>query len=351
MAEALWAGIDLGRSAVKVVARQGQQKAGLMFPSAVVRAKQVVFDQLRAKAADDTVELGTETYWTGDTALMQNWTAEATGREDDWVAKPAHDVLIRSAMDRLARAGMKVDGPAFVTIGVPSRVFRERRDLVRVVHANTVAVLGKQAEVFVQPQPFGVIANYTLDEEGFNAPGKAMDRDSYVVVEVGQFTTDFAAVVKGQPVIDATASTDGLELVVNHIRSRLRDRDIEIGNLDMQTLMVERNLRIRGQSVDLGPFIEEGIHDVLMPKIMEAFRATFPPVLLQTADKVLVAGGGAPIVIEGLHRFKQAEHAEMLSEPRMAVADGFARLSALMANSSPAATVTKSKSKAIATES
>ena len=327
-------GIDLGRSAVKVVARQGDRTISFMFPAAVTRAQAVVFDQLAERANRDTVELRGETYWTGDTALMQSWGAEPLGLTDDWVSGYHHDVLVASALKRLEAEGLEYDpAEAFITLGVPSRVFRDRRDLLRIVRVNSSAVLsrdGQAPKVFVHAQPMGVIARHTLTDEGYSLPDRSLEKDSYAVVEVGHFTTDFTAIVKGLPIIEATASCEGVYLVAGHIRTKLREEEITLGNVDLQTLVTQKAIRVRGQDRDLSTLIEQGIHSVLLPKIMESFRSAFNPTLLQSVDQVLVAGGGAPIVYPGLKATPQASHALLVDDSRHAVADGFARLSALM---------------------
>lgn len=327
-------GIDLGRSAVKVVARQGDRTISFMFPSAVTKAQAVVFDQLVERASRDTVELRGETYWTGDTSLMQNWGSDPVGRNDDWVSGVQHDVLVASALKRLEAEGLEYDpADAFITLGVPSRVFRDRRDLLRAVRENSAAVLARDGvapKVSVQAQPIGVIACHTLTADGYSQPGRSLEKDSYAVVEIGQFTTDFTAVVKGLPIIEATASCEGVELVVGHIRSKLREEGITLGNVDLQTLITQKSIRVRGQDRDLSDLIDQGIKLVLLPKIMETLKVSFNPVLLQSVDQVLVAGGGAPLVYPVLKEMPHVSHAFMVENPRNAVSDGFARLSALM---------------------
>lgn len=334
MQDAQFLGIDLGRSAVKAVARYGSKTFTTIFPSAVVKAKPIVFQELMESAAADTVLFKGDDYWIGKTALVQGIGSEPVGRNDDWVTGPEHDILVLAAVQKLISEGLNFQaGKAHITLGVPSRVFKERRELVNTIRRNIIALLSNASgkpSVYIHAQPMGVIARHTLDVQGFTAEGRDLAHDSFAVIEVGQFTTDFSAVIKGQPMIDATDSTDGVELVTNHVRSRLRDEGIHLATLDMQSLLANPTMKVRGEVKNLEPSIREGIDQVLMPKIMAAARSIFNPMLLQTADAILLAGGGAPIILAGIKAMPQMSHAIQLENPREAVADGFARLSALM---------------------
>lgn len=327
-------GLDLGRSAVKAYARQDGKTFSVLFESAVAKARPVVFDSLQASAEADTVSHKNQDYWTGKTALIQAMGADPLGRNDDWILGIEHEVLIVAAIERLKAKGLNFEpGDAYITIGVPSRVFRERRDLVSGVRANTIAALTTASgapTVIVQPQPLGVIARHTLDEDGYQQEGRDMTTDSFAVIEIGQFTADYSAVVKGLPVIEATDSVEGVELIVNHVRSQLHNEGAQLGATDVQALLASPKIKIRGQIRDLSPWINEAINQILLPKVITAAKNTFNPMLLQSVDAILIAGGGAPIVFDGIKADPAMCHAELIETPREAVADGFARLSALM---------------------
>jgi plasmid segregation protein ParM len=326
-------GIDIGRSAVKAIARQGARTFSVTFPSAVCAAQEVVFEEIAAKAAVDAVDLRGETFWTGETALTQHWGGEAIGRNDDWVMGPQHDVLIAAAMKRLQAAGLQYDGTGVVNLGVPSRVFRGRRDLVLGLKKNAEAVLDRGVpglEVYVHAQPMGVVASHTLDADGYMREGASLEDGSFAVIEIGQFTTDFTAVLKGEPIIQATASCEGVELIMNHMRGRLRDQGIQLPHVDLHQLLADRSIRVRGARVDLGEMLDEGISKVFLPKVIENAKKTLSPALLQSVDQILVAGGGAAIAMPGLEKNAMFSHAIVVNEPRLAVADGLARLSAMV---------------------
>jgi uncharacterized hydantoinase/oxoprolinase family protein len=264
--------------------------------------------------------------------------SDPLGRNDDWVASKEHDILVASTLARLQAQGLNTDeANVTMTLGVPSRVFRARSDLVKAIVQNThkaCASRGFNARIFVHAQPLGVVASHTLMDTGHTKASANIDEDSFAVVDVGQFTTDLCAVVKGEPIIEATESCEGLEILVNHVRSRLREKGFGLGSVDIKTILDNPKIKIAGEIIDVSPWITEAIHDALLPKIINTIRDTFNPILLQTVDSVLIAGGGAPIVFNELKSDSRLRHAKLVDDHRWAIADGFARLSALLHESS-----------------
>jgi plasmid segregation protein ParM len=325
-------GIDVGRSAVKAIARQGSRTFSVMFPSAVCIAQAVPFEEIAAAAAVDSVELDGQTYWTGETALTQQWGGEAIGRNDDWVMGLQHDVLVAAALKRLRADGLEYDGSGVVNLGLPSRVFTGRRDLAEGIVGNARRILSghRTPDVYVHAQPMGVIACHTLEPDGYMREGVSLEDGSFAVIEIGQFTTDFTAVLKGEPIIHATASCEGVELIINHLRGQLRLEGVQLPHSDVERLIAGGSIRVRGKDLDIRPMLDEAITKVFVPRIIDNAKRTLSPALLQSADSVLVAGGGGTLAMPGLARNPMFSHAVLVANPRMAVADGFARLSAMV---------------------
>jgi plasmid segregation protein ParM len=332
-------GLDVGRSSVKGVAHFSNESSELhsekcIFPTNVAKARPIIYETLMPNARRDTVTFDGEDYWTGETALVQAMGAEPLGRSDSWILSKEHDVLVKAAVGRLMAQGVPYEPEnAVVALGVPSRVFRERQDLVKALReatAKALSVGGRTPTVFVHAQPMGVIAAYTLEKDGFTREGRDLSSESYAVVDIGQYTTDLSAVVKGEPVIEATASCEGMELISNHLRRHLRTLDLELPVLDLESLLANPQLRARGETHQLKDCLDEAIADVLVPKIITAVTETFNPVLLQSVDTILIAGGGAPVVFEALKKHPKLSHANTVEEPRWSISEGFARLAALM---------------------
>lgn len=338
MARNQFIGLDLGRSAVKLVARgPNGVEVRIAFPSAVMKAPpSLVYREVEQSAASDTVVMDGETLWTGETALKQGVDQEPIGRSDEWVVGKAHDALVLSAISRLNEAGFNFDpARAVITLGVPSRVAKDRRDILIALKANVLKRLstGKDRPMInVIAQPVGVIASHALAHDGEPREGQDPDTHSFAVIEVGQYTTDYCAVLEGEPIVSATESSEGVELVAMHVAAALREQGLELGPRNLQRMMLTPTINARGKQIDLRPLIAQAVKDHLLPKTLETARAVFRSQLLQESDAVLVAGGGAGLIYELLKKDPQFTHAVQVAAPREAVADGFSRLSAAFAH-------------------
>lgn len=333
MSDAQFIGLDMGRSAVKVVARKGDKEFHVSFPSAVMEAaRSLVFDDLAASAEADTVTVAGQDYWTGETALRQGIDREPIGRSDEWVTTKTHDALTLSAIQRLNDAGLKFNpAKATVVLGVPSRVLRDRRDLVASMRDQVIKLLsdGKSSpQVIVLAQPMGVIAAHTMTPDGQAKEGFDLDRQSFAVIDVGQYTTDYVAVVEGVPIVDAADSSEGVEVIALQVKEQLGEMGFDLGARDLQRMMLNPKIRKRGQDIDLKPMIQGAVASVLAPKIIQVAKGVFKRQLLQDVDSVLIAGGGAPWVVDQIKVDPDMVHAVQVENPREAVADGFARMAA-----------------------
>lgn len=326
-------GIDVGRSAVKGVAYSGNNRWEVLFPTAVSKTTAVTFAVSQATERD-TVMLNGENYWTGETSQIQHMGATAVGTSDAWVATDEHDVLVLSAINRLVAEGAPYD-PQFtvVTLGVPSRVFKDRRDLVKTVKeraSSYLTVSGVSPAIEVQAQPMGVIGSIALNGDGSSNTANSIDARSFAVVEVGQATTDFTAVIRGNVVVESTTSCEGVAMVISSVSQGLaaRPSPITLPESAAQSLLVTRSLQVYGKALPMGDEIDAAVRDVLMPRIMAQFNEAFNKQTLQFVDQILVAGGGAPIVFPEIS--KLFPHAVLVEKSRFAVADGLAKLGALL---------------------
>lgn len=326
-------GLDMGRSAVKVVARAGDKDFHVSFPSAVMEAaRSLVFEDLAASAEADTVTVAGQDFWTGETALRQGISQDPIGRSDEWVSSRIHDALTLSAIQRLDAQGLNFDpGKATIVLGVPSRVLRDRRDLVASLRDQVARLLTRKSvspRVIVLAQPMGVIAAHTMSEDGQAKDGFDLEQQSFAVIDVGQYTTDYVAVVEGVPIVDAADSSEGVEVIALQVKEKLAAMGFELGARDLQRMMLNPKIRKRGQDIDLKPLIQEAVDMVLAPKIIQVAKGVFRRQLLQDVDAVLVAGGGAPWVVSQIKADPDMIHAVQVANPREAVADGFARMAA-----------------------
>lgn len=155
--------IDAGRSAVKVAYASGDQRGDFVFPSVVIPARELSNDQTAAKALHETVTVGDQKYFVGQTALEQSAGATYAGLSDDWTNQPAYKALIKSAMDRIEQRGIEFRGAPVVVVGAPSNVYAsERQRSKKPPGPPSVAMI----EVKVLPQAAGVYYAHVFKPDG-----------------------------------------------------------------------------------------------------------------------------------------------------------------------------------------
>jgi len=331
--DAQFIGLDIGRSAVKAIARHNSRSYTVNFPSCVTPAERIVFGELKESAPPDTVTLRDQSYWVGKTARIQDWGAPGIGRYDDWVLSDQHDILVLAAMKKLQREGLNYDGNAVITLGLPSRVFRYRGDLAQALHTRISALLSigsSKPDVHVHAQSMAVVARHTIDVDGSDLEGGAsFEQGRFAVIEVGQFTTNFLLLERSVPIRMAMTSCDGVEAVIHQLRAKLRDQNMDVTNADLEDLAVKRKMSVRGACVDMGPLLDQAVDRVFVPYVIENAMDSFGS-HIENVDQVLVAGGGAPLLLNGLKSTGRFDHAVLVDEPRFAVANGLAKISAVV---------------------
>ncbi|MEW9139945.1 hypothetical protein AB2664_30420, partial [Bacillus wiedmannii] len=100
-------GLDIGRSAVKVVSHASGLFDRFLFPSDVCEAFHIADEATAAEAANETVAVEGRTYFTGETARLQGGRGTNIGMDDDWIEKPGYKALVASALARLKARGVK----------------------------------------------------------------------------------------------------------------------------------------------------------------------------------------------------------------------------------------------------
>ena len=312
-------GLDVGRSAVKVVANANGLFYRLTFPSIVSPAFAIADEATAQRAAADTVEVQGKSYFVGDTARLQGRVNVSGGLSNDWTELPQYLALVASAIARLKAQGVAGLDDPYIVIGTPASLFGAQKK--RLEERTREIVKG---EIKVLPQPMGAYLDFTLDPNG--SPIKAKVRNdaghprSWAVVEVGHFTTDFLLMREGNYIEQVADSCEGVSFAAQHLVKILATKGINTNPLE-----AERAL----QTKKIVHFGEKSIPEEVgaaARHVVEKIMAKATSLLSEevaTLDGILLAGGGAPLVYESLK--KQWPHTVLLENPRVAVADGFCR--------------------------
>ena len=312
-------GFDVGRSSVKIVAARDGVRQELLFPSAVCPAFTINDERGAARAAAETVFVDGRHFFIGETALLQGGDDLSGGLRDDWVYSDQHAALFLGGLKKLHSTGMVGIDTALIVVGLPGALYASQK-------AGLGQALGKlvpRAEIRVMPQPMGPYQELVFTADGQENRSVNADDDSYAVIEVGQYTTDFALLLHGHTIENAFGSCDGMRIAAEHLQRSLRQSQLSVSMVEATDLLRTRTLRNFGERIDVGEHVTRAV-DPLAAQIVDKANQLIGK-SARSLDGILVAGGGAPLVLGALQ--KTWPHARLSANSRFSVAEGFCRYS------------------------
>ena len=306
-------GLDIGHSTVKIACCTNDKKEHkLIFPSVAMPAFSISDDVEAKRAARETVAVQGNDYFYGDTALMQG--GNASGLSENWIDSPEHEALLRGALDKVAKLGAAE--PTMLVVGLPSKFFSRQRERLGAIISAIFP-----GEVKVVPQPFGPYQALMLDNHGNPSGQHSMGAESWGVVEIGYFTTDFMLMEKGrfkQQVFDSCA---GIRVAAEHLARLMSEESINADLTECDEAIKKRVMQNFGKQLDVSKQVDIAVKTIAGEIADTASRLMEPYARKLTG--VLVAGGGAHLVMP--HIATKWPHAVMAEDPRFSVAEGMRR--------------------------
>ena len=246
-------GLDVGRSAIKVVAYANGARFSIMYPTLAVPAVALTDPTTAERAKTETEIIDGKAYFTGDTARLQGNLTSTIGLNDDWTDTPEYLALVKSAFTRLHKAGVPELDNAYVVVGTPSKLYGTRQE--RLVERTKLA-LPKDVEIKALPQPMGAYCDYVLDKSGFPikdkliGPGGRMK--SYGVIEGGHFSTDFLLMKEGQYIERGADSCSGMSTAAEQLRRLLAKTSITASLVECEEAFRTKTLFQFGEEIPIG---------------------------------------------------------------------------------------------------
>lgn len=311
-------GLDIGRSSVKVVARSDAGRAQLLFPSSVCPSIPLTDEREAARATSDTVRLNGSSFFFGETAQLQGGDDLAGGLRDDWVFTPNHAVLFKGALWRLKLMNVPGLDSALIVLGLPAQLYAsQKRELTESMKPYAPAT----TEIRVSSQPLGPYQQLLFTADGSETGEFSADDTSWGVIEIGQYTTDYALLLEGRVIENAFGSTDGMSICATRLQKTLQDRGISITLVEATQCLESQRLKQFGKWIDLTAEVDSAIQPLATRVVDKANHLIGRHA--RALDGILVAGGGAPLLMPALRR--AWPHVQLLENPRFAVAEGFHR--------------------------
>lgn len=304
-------GLDVGHSAVKVSATTGGK---IIFPTAVIPAFTLHDETAARQAQRDTVKVGDQSYFVGKTAVVQGRLSGTPGLYENWVESAEHAALMIAGFRRAVEAGAPED--SMVVLGLPASLFARQRDWLR-EHASRLL----NTRVIVMPQPVGPFSEMMIDDRGQLKSASALDNESWAVIEVGYFTTDFTLIQGGTWIEDKSTSCSGVRIATERLQKALSTEGISSNLTECEEILRTKSMASFGRSLDMSKQVGLALQP-LSAEIFDTANRLFSSDARRLTG-VIVTGGGAELVFPQLKQ--QWATAVMPTEPRFSVAEGMRR--------------------------
>lgn len=311
--------LDIGHSAVKLIAAAGGRRERILFPSVVTPAFGISEESAARAASLETVNVRGRDYFFGRTAVVQGGAEVETGMSENWIHETAHLALALGAMKKLAAKvpPFELEG-ATVVFGLPAKFYAKQRSILKDMMQPHLP----HADIRVLPQPLGPYFAIQFDDAGNQNRRRNTDQEAWAIVEVGHFTTDFALTKAGDWVERCSGSCVGASSATQQLQRMISERTGRtVSLLDATRAMETGEILIRGEAINLVAEIEESkriFSDEVIPFAQRLWDRD-----AWSLNGVIVAGGGARLVRDAINAtFGSAIDSE---DSRFAVAEGFVR--------------------------
>ena len=310
-------GLDVGRSSTKVIAVQGSKKCELLIPSAVCPAIVIHLESEAAHARSETITVNQRTFFFGNSALLQGQGDLTAIFHDEFVFTDEHNALFLGALAKVNEAGVPGVEFALIIVGLPAALFAIQRSKL----AQQLSILHPRAVIRVVPQPLGRYQQMLFAPDGSEVTTKNPGTENWAVIEVGQHTTDYALLLNGRAIENASGSCNGMRLVAQNLQREIHKSKISISMAEATESLRTGIIKKFKQMINVSAEIERLVKP-LANQITDKAAQLIGKNARQL-DGVLLAGGGAPLILPYVLRVWP--HAQMANNPRFAVADGFCR--------------------------
>ncbi|MEY2152257.1 hypothetical protein AB7849_15235 [Rhodanobacter sp. 115] len=297
-------GQDIGHSAVKVVAGDYRE----IFPAAVMPAIALSAPGASERAAADTVSLGGQQWFVGNTALTQSMGRVTDGLRDDWIETAEHKALLKAGYDKAVKATGEIE--PVLTLGLPSRLYGRQWKRLREIAALTLQI--PEERISVLPQPMGAWLDAAVANGGESLGNTA------AIVDIGYYTTDFGAIESGQWSETGSQSIQGVSLAAEVLKRELSVMGMDLDMRQCNAILSTGSIKYDGQVRDVTKQVAIAI-EAMTDSIVDGAMRVFGTVI-HTADDLLVVGGGASLVSDALR--KRWKMAKIPADPRYVVANG-----------------------------
>jgi len=332
-------GLDVGHSAVKMVVR-GTNPFRTCFPSLVCSAIEIPGDTRAEQTAQDTVTVGEASFFVGETAYFQrdrHNSGSEMGLHAEWVSTAQYEALVRGALKKAELAGNDLSQVIIIN-GLPQANLANTKNNLDAL----IKRVAPQATFKTLSQPMGAFYTEMLDENGDPIRGDEALEECWVLIDIGYYTSDLVLMDKGRRIEKASGSSNGVSrIIADSVRLIAQDKD-KIFDVDTpieispQRLMeaIEKSkgpivVKNHGILRDVTHYVQAAISSWLV-NFFDTAKTKVQPYIAEV-DGIIVSGGGAPLLFDGISSMWPRSH--IMADSRFSIAEGFARFGMLVADS------------------
>jgi plasmid segregation protein ParM len=318
--------LDVGHSAVKVVADSSHGRASIVFPSVVTGAIELMEGTARKAAERETVEVDGRRFFFGETAVTQGAADSESGLSENWITTAPYSALVSGAFLKLAQLPdmISVDG-AIIVVGLPAKYIKAQSPLL----TQVMKKLAPTADIIVLPQPLGPFMTIQFDDQGVESKNHKIAAEAWGIIEVGHYTTDFGVVRNGLWVDRNAGSCHGAHVVVERVAQLIKEqRGHSMTLIETTKAIVDGRFMEFGEQVDIAPFVDAS-KQVLIDDVVDTIDRLLDRDA-RSLNGIVLAGGAAKLLLPTVQA--KYKHAFMADNSRLTVAEGFYRAGSALRN-------------------
>lgn len=293
------AAVDVGSGYVKAISGGlAINSPRVAFPSVVGELPPHLRGQFGASDLP-VIEYADRVWLTGQYALehlRQHQVADTLGHQ--WAGSTPWMVLLLRALSEMGIT----EGEVYLVTGVPQASYRDRwRGIAAsllgehraVVHGNKMRLTILKGESMVMPQAAAGLYYWMAQDQQLR---EISETDGLIGgIDVGTYTTGFAVLRGGRPVMDLCSGLDiGMSRVASTVGTRIHGRFGLALDLKESMRMVENRHKVflQGQWIDLSSDVQTAVEQVVSGPLMNAVYGLWGG----DADRMIIGvyGGGAP---------------------------------------------------------
>jgi hypothetical protein len=312
-------GANIGHGYVKylIIDEHGNEHPPIVFPALLAPASRSVAGAIQQTSV---VQVGEHAYWVGNDALFAD--APLTNLSQQRLTHPTFiPVLVQHVFQQVQGNGSLAGS---CVTGLPA-TWAQDVEKAQALGARLRSATGCYTTIKVIPEPLGMVYSVLLDPAGQTADDPTLIAGRIGIIDIGHHTIDICVVDTLRPLADTLDTYQmGSAHPLTRIRSRLSaafERDLSLHATDQAVRQHTLTIAGRSRTLPAGwdqPLIAHG--EAVAARLTEAWGSG------SQLDAVLIGGGGAelPQLVTPIRQ--QFAHAQVVPDPQLAIARGYARL-------------------------